>query len=210
MPIDRRSFPVWLAPGGRLEDGDDVELVSALKAGEPDAPAVAWNRYAPLVFGICSRALGSDIEAEDLTQDVFSRLFARIDTLRKPSAFRSFVTSFAIRTLKRELRRRRTRRFLTLSATGDLPEAPTGFVSADNRYALQRFYHLLDKLSTRERLVLVLRHVEEMTLDEIAAAMSISLATVKRALRRANERASALVGDDAELQTFFTTGGEEA
>ena len=209
MPIDRRSFPVWLAPG-RLEDSDDVDLVAALKSGEADAPAVAWNRYAPLVFGICSRALGSEVDAEDLTQDVFSRLFAAIRTLRKPSAFRSFVTSFAIRTVKWELRRRRARRFLTLSATGDLPEAPSGFVSADNRYALQRFYQLLDKLGTRERLVLVLRHVEEMTLDEIAVAMSISLATVKRALRRANERASALVGDDAELRTFLSGRGEEA
>jgi RNA polymerase sigma-70 factor (ECF subfamily) len=209
MPIDRRSFPVWLAPG-TLDQGDDTELVEALKAGQADAPAVAWNRYAPLVFGICSRALGSEIEAEDLTQDVFSRLFARIGTLRKPSAFRSFITSFAIRTVKWELRRRRARRFLTLSATGDLPEAPRGFVSADNRYALQRFYQVLDKLSTRERLVLVLRHVEEMTLDEIADSMGISLATVKRTIRRANERASALVGDDAELQTFLSGRGEEA
>lgn len=209
MAFDRRSFPVWTAPTP-LEEGDDSELVRALVAGQPEAPAVAWNRYAPLVFGICSRALGSEIEAEDLTQDVFSRLFARIGTLRKASAFRSFITSFAIRTVKWELRRRRARRFLTLSATGDLPEAPRGFVSADNRYALQRFYQVLDKLATRERLVLVLRHVEEMTLEEIAVSMKISLATVKRTLRRANERASALVGDDAELQTFLSTRGEEA
>ena len=197
-------------PSGALEEGDDADLVRALIAGRPDAPAATWNRYAPLVFGICSRALGSEIEAEDLTQDVFYRLFARIQTLRKPEALRSFVTSFAIRTVKWELRRRRARRFLTLSATGDLPETPPGFVSADNRYALQRFYRVLDRLSTRERLVLVLRHVEEMTLDEVAANMGISLATVKRTLRRANERASALVGGDAELKTFLTArGGRE-
>jgi RNA polymerase sigma-70 factor (ECF subfamily) len=209
LALDRRSFPVWTAPTP-LDGGDDTELVRALVAGQPEAASVAWNRYAPLVFGICSRALGSEGEAEDLTQDVFSRLFARIGTLRKPSAFRSFITSFAIRTVKWELRRKRARRFLTLSATGDLPEAPRGFVSADNRYALQRFYQVLDKLTTRERLVLVLRHVEEMTLDEIAGSMKISLATVKRTLRRANERASALVGDDAELQTFLGARGAEA
>src|SRR5206468_12991911 len=110
MSLDRRSFPVWQPPGP-LDEGDDTLLVQALKDGQQEAPAVAWNRYAPMVFGICSRALGSEIEAEDLTQDVFSRLFARIGTLRKPSAFRSFVTSFAIRTVKRELRRRRARRF---------------------------------------------------------------------------------------------------
>jgi len=198
-------------PAGALEEGDDTALVHALVAGRPDAPAATWNRYAPLVFGICSRALGSETEAEDLTQDVFYRLFARIRTLRKPEALRSFVTSFAIRTVKWELRRRRARRFLTLSPTGDLPETPPGFVSADNRYALQRFYRVLDRLSTRERLVLVLRHVEEMTLDEVADNMGISLATVKRTLLRANARASALVGGDAELKTILTRrgGGEE-
>lgn len=198
-------------PVGSLETSSDTELVGALVAGRADAPAATWNRYAPLVFGICSRALGSEIEAEDLTQDVFYRLFARIGTLRKPEALRSFVTSFAIRTVKWELRRRRARRILTLSPTGELPEAPAGFVSADNRYALRRFYQVLDRLSTRERLVLVLRHVEEMTLEEVAQAMGISLATVKRTLRRASERASVLVGGDAELQTILTGrgGGEE-
>jgi len=198
-------------PPSSLEASGDVELVRALCAGQADAPAAAWNRYAPLVFGICSRALGSETEAEDLTQDVFYRLFARIGTLRKPEALRSFVTSFAIRTVKWELRRRRARRFLTLSLTGDLPETPPGFVSADNRYALQRFYQVLDRLSTRERLVLVLRHVEEMTLDEVAAHMAISLATVKRTLRRANGRASDLLGGEAELKTILSGhgGGEE-
>jgi RNA polymerase sigma-70 factor (ECF subfamily) len=209
MSLDRRRISA-LSPAHPLDSSSDVELVEALKAGRPEAPAVAWNRYAPLVYGICSRALGSDVEAEDLTQDVFYRLFARIGTLRKPDAFRSFVTSFAIRTVKWELRRRRARRFLTLSRTGNLPEVPTGFVSADNRYALQRFYHVLDKLNARERLVLVLRHVEEMTLDEIARNMEISLATVKRTLRRANARASALVGGDAQLQTFLRARGGEA
>jgi RNA polymerase sigma-70 factor (ECF subfamily) len=197
-------------PPGLLEAGDDTALVAALVAGRADAPAAAWNRYAPLVFSICSRALGSDAEAEDLTQDVFYRLFARIKTLRKPEALRSFVTSFAIRTVKWELRRRRARRFLTLSKTGELPESPAGFVSADNRYALQRFYRVLDRLSARERLVLVLRHVEEMTLEEVAEAMAISLATVKRLLRRANGRASALVGDDPGVHTMLSgRGGEE-
>jgi len=69
-------------------------------------------------------------------------------------------------------------------------------INAESRYALRRLYALLDRLNTRERLVLVLRHVEGMTLEEIAEAMELSLATVKRVLRRASTRVSQLV--DAE------------
>ena len=182
-------------PNGTL----DAELAEALIAGHAHAPELAWDRYAPLVHGIVSRALGPDAEVEDVTQEIFYRLFSRIGTLRKPEALRSFVISFAVRIVKWELRRRRARRWLTLSETGDVPEDRVLVMNAENRYALQRLYSLLDQLSARERLVLVLRHVEGMTLEEIAEAMELSLATIKRVLRRASTRVSALVDADAEL-----------
>ena len=145
---------------------------------------------------IVSRAIGPDAEVEDVTQEIFYRLFSRIGTLRKPEALRSFVISFAIRIVKWELRRRRARRWLTLSETGDVPDEQLMVMDAESRYALRRLYALLDRLGTRERLVLVLRHVEGMTLEEIAEAMELSLATVKRGLRRATLRVSQMVDSD--------------
>jgi RNA polymerase sigma-70 factor, ECF subfamily len=175
------------------ESARDYELARALINGEAQAAEMAWDRYAPLVHRIVSRAIGPDAEVEDVTQEIFYRLFSRIGTLRKPEALRSFVISFAIRIVKWELRRRRARRWLTLSETGDVPEEQLTVMDAESRYALRRLYSLLDRLSTRERLVLVLRHVEGMTLEEIAEAMELSLATVKRSLRRASLRVSQMV-----------------
>jgi len=174
----------------------DLELARALIDGTSHAAEAAWERYSPLVHRIVSRAIGPDAEVEDVTQEIFYRLFSRIRTLRKPEALRSFVISFAIRIVKWELRRRRARRWLTLSETGDVPDEQLMVMDAENRYALRRLYGLLDRLSTRERLVLVLRHVEGMTLDEIASAMELSLATVKRCLRRASARVSQMVDAD--------------
>ena len=174
----------------------DLELARALIDGTSHAAEAAWERYAPLVHRIVSRAIGPDAEVEDVTQEIFYRLFSRIRTLRKPEALRSFVISFAIRIVKWELRRRRARRWLTLSETGDVPDEQVMVMDAENRYALRRLYSLLDRLSTRERLVLVLRHVEGMTLEEIADAMDLSLATVKRGLRRAAARVSQMVDAD--------------
>ena len=174
----------------------DLELARALIDGTSNAAEAAWERYSPLVHRIVSRAIGPDAEVEDVTQEIFYRLFSRIRTLRKPEALRSFVISFAIRIVKWELRRRRARRWLTLSETGDVPDEQMMVMDAENRYALRRLYGLLDRLSTRERLVLVLRHVEGMTLEEIASAMELSLATVKRGLRRASARVSQMVDAD--------------
>jgi RNA polymerase sigma-70 factor (ECF subfamily) len=178
------------------EGASDLDLARALIEGKSHAAELAWERYSPLVHRIVSRAIGPDAEVEDVTQEIFYRLFSRIRTLRKPEALRSFVISFAIRIVKWELRRRRARRGLTLSETGDVPDEQMMVMDAENRYALRRLYGMLDRLSTRERLVLVLRHVEGMTLEEIAAAMELSLATVKRGLRRASARVSQMVDAD--------------
>ena len=180
----------------QAETTRDTELARALIGGDPHAAELAWERYAPLVHRIVSRAIGPDAEVEDVTQEIFYRLFSRIGTLRKPEALRSFVISFAIRIVKWELRRRRARRWLTLSETGEVPDEQMMVMDAESRYSLRRLYALLDRLSTRERLVLVLRHVEGMTLEEIAEAMELSLATVKRGLRRASLRIAQMVDAD--------------
>lgn len=199
-PTGHVRLRVLTPPSGAEDQTPDVELARALIAGEPRAAEIAWDRYAPLVHRIVSRALGPDAEVEDVTQEIFYRLFNRIRSLRKPEALRSFVVSFALRIVKWELRRRRARRWLTLSETGEVPDDQLLFVTADTRYALRRLYRMLDQLTTRDRLVLVLRHVEGMTLEEIAEALGISLATVKRSLRHASARLSALVDSDLALR----------
>ncbi len=188
------------ADGSAADPTPDADLARALIAGDPSAAEIAWERYAPLVHRIVSRALGPDAEVEDVTQEIFYRLFTRVRSLRKPESLRSFVVSFALRIVKWELRRRRARRWLTLSETGELPDNQLLYVTADTRYALRRLYRLLDQLATRDRLVLVLRHVEGMTLEEIAEVLGISLATVKRSLQYGAARLSALVDSDAALR----------
>ena len=90
MAPEGRRVPLRLVPAEAQPD--DEELARGLISGQAWAPAAAWNRYAPLVHGIVSRALGPDAEAEDVTQEVFYYLFARARTLRDPAALRSFIT----------------------------------------------------------------------------------------------------------------------
>src|SRR5664279_1852342 len=140
MAADRGHMPLSVVPAGPATDPTDAELARALKAGLPWAAAATWNRFAPVVFGIVRRALGSLNDAEDVTQEVFFHLFARVGTLRDPASFRSFVVSFALRIVKWELRRRRARRWLLLSPTNLLPETPVFDSDPEAREVLRRFY----------------------------------------------------------------------
>jgi RNA polymerase sigma-70 factor, ECF subfamily len=167
---------------------EDAEIVRALRAGEAWAASAVWNAYAARVFRIAARVLGSESDAEDLTQDVFARVFSGIGSLRDPSALGSFVFSVALRMVNRELHRRRVRRLLRLSDTGHLPDYPVDAPDSEAREALAWLYTILDQLGAEERTAFVLRYMETMSLPDIAAAMGLSLATVKRRLDRATER----------------------
>ncbi len=172
-------------------------------AGEEWAARVAWNRYGPMVFGFLDRALNSAGETEDLTQEVFLRVFGAARTIRDPTALRSFIYSSAVRMLRWHLRSKRVRRLFMLSDSGDLPERSSPSDDAEGRQLLERFYRLLDSLGTNERTAFVLRSLEGLSLDEIVQATGASLATVKRRIRSASMRITALARLDPELAGYL-------
>jgi RNA polymerase sigma-70 factor (ECF subfamily) len=189
---------------------DDTALVRAFMEGEAWASRAIWTRHAPMVFRLFERALGPAGDAEDLTQDVFLRTFAGLPALRDLGALRSFIYSVALRMLKWELRRRRVRRILHLTPSGELPDLPVRAADSEARQLLVRFYSLLDELGANERTAFVLRHLEERKLTEVAELMSVSLATAKRWISRASQHVSALVEADPALASYAGPGGFDA
>jgi RNA polymerase sigma-70 factor, ECF subfamily len=213
---DRSARPLKLvsaSPAVEARRRSDADLVYALRAGEPGAAQAIWDRHSATAHRFLLRALGhpSD-EVEDLTQEVFLRVFTRAAVIREPAALREFIVSVAVRVLKWELRRRWVRRVVRLSAGGQLPEVAVPGGDHEARQALARCYAILDRLSTRERLAFVLRYLEDMTMDEVAEQLGTSLSTAKRAVGRATALVSAQVGQDANLRDYFWQGeldGEE-
>jgi len=179
------------------------ELVAALGRREPWAAQEVWDRHATGVRRLMARALGPRPEVEDLTQEVFMRVFSRIGLLRDATALREFVFAIAVNALKRELRYRWVRRKLSLSDSGSVPDVEAPGADPEAREALRRCYAILDKLGTRERAAFVLRYMEERTLDEVASGLGVSLSTAKRLVNRSAERVSKHVGSDEGLRSFF-------
>ena len=196
----------------RPEQREDADLVLALQAGETWASEAIWDRYSDLVNRFLARSLGRPLhDVEDLTQEVFLRVFTRPRSIQKPAALRQFVMSVAVNVLKWELRYRWIRRKVRLSESGDVPEVATapGFdeETSEARHALKLCYDILDELRARERVAFVLRYMEEMTVSEVAERMGISKSTAKRLTSRAVKRVSERVGKMPDLKGYFLGKG---
>ena len=152
---------------------------------------------------VLAKALGPGIEIEDLTQEVFLRVFRRLPSLRDPSALRAFVLAVAMNVLKWEIRRRWVGRRVRLSGTGTLPDVESTPADAEARHALRRCYLILDSLPTKERLAFVLRYMEGMTIDEVGEALRVSISTAKRWVGRGATMVAEQVNGDPDLSCFF-------
>lgn len=203
MPPRRTHLPLSLVSGPTYREVSDADLARSLQAGEGWALAETWRRFAPMVLTMSARALGSRSEADDIAQEVFQRVFRKVGTLLEPTALRSFVFSFAVRVLKSELRRKKSSRWLSFHRPEVLFDASCQTPDMVSRDLLRRFYALLDRLSARDRLVFAFRHMERMTVEEIAASLELSPSTVKRSLAHATDKLALWVESDLGIVGFL-------
>jgi RNA polymerase sigma-70 factor (ECF subfamily) len=186
-----------------LGELDDAALARAAAEGAKDAPGALWDRFSPSVRRVIGRILGSGAELEDHVQETFLQFFKDLPHLRDNNLVRAFLLGIGARVARSELRRRRLRRWLFFTDTGAPPEEPGAGADTDAREAIRRLYALLDRLDDESRTLFVLRLLEGLELEEIAAAMGLSLATTKRHLAKLITRVRATAARDPVLAGYI-------
>jgi len=186
-----------------MPERTDAELVLLAHAGDPRAATWIWDRYFPAVRAFLFRTLGPGWDIDDLVQEVFVGFFRNVETLRDPSAVRSFLFGIALRVARTALRKRRVRRWLRLSDSGQVPDLPSTAHDPSSRAALVRLYAVLEELPSRDRFAFVLRHAEGYELAEVAVSLECSLATAKRCLARAGEHVARRAREEPLLEPYI-------
>ena len=185
---------------------DPHELIRGLRAGEPWAERALLHREAAHVDRMLTRILGFCAELDDLAQEVFIRAFSRIADLREAESLRAWLGSIAVFVAREAIRRKRRRRWLVFLPAEQRVEPPVGAASFEARSALRVFYEVIDGLPADERIAFTLRFVEGMELTEVAEACHVSLATIKRRLKRASDDFYLRGRARAELVDWFEEG----
>jgi RNA polymerase sigma-70 factor (ECF subfamily) len=169
-------------------------LVLRCQTGDEAAFAELVERYRPRLRYYLQKAFGRLDGAEDALQDVWFTVFRKVRNLVDPGAFTTWLYRIAQNRAHAELRKRwpSFRPLQEAEQVSDPGAAGPDFSPEDAR----RIHAALDELALEHREVLVLRFLEEMTYEDIAAVTGCQLGTVKsrlhyakQALRRVLERA---------------------
>jgi len=193
---------------------DPIHLIERIQAGirVEESSEKLYKKFRSGVRSFFLRKGFNPQESDDLTQDVFLRVFKAIDTFRRESRFERWLWEIAAHIYFNEVRRRRTEKRdgletsldsgveteeglgpgITLPSKDPNPEEEV--VRQDQSQAL---HSALQKLPDQMRRCCILRYGQGLKYKEIAALMKISIETVKAHLHQARKRLMAELGEPA-------------
>jgi len=173
----------------------DLELVEQAKAGNVDAFSELVNRHERKIFRLTQHITGNREDAEDALQDSFLKAFSRLPQFHGDSQFYTWLVRIAVNESLMKLRKRKAHPTFSLDEpveTGDdfLPrDHGTWDDNPEQKYAQQELREILDgavqSLAPIFRTVFVLRDVEQLSTEETAEALQLSVPAVKSRLLRA-------------------------
>lgn len=188
---------------------DDGALLDRLRQGDSAAAALVMQRHNRALWRIARGILRDEAEAEEAVQDAYMRAFTSTAEFRGEASLSTWLARIVINEALRRLSRRRPNFDLSAIEAGTaarhphllalLPPTPE---QAAARAQIRRLVErAVDALPTPFRLVFLMRVIEQMSIEETAAALHIPPATVKTRLHRANQQLRLSLG--AEFAAIF-------
>ncbi len=147
------------------------------------------HRYQTFVWRACYGVMHNAQDAEDLTQEVFFKVYRSLPKFEGRSSFKTWIYRIAINTSKNELRRRSRRPQVSESDTDTLAEVLSDDVELEEQWQERREQELLEKALARlrpaESEIIRLKDLEQRPYADIAELLGISLSAAKMRAQRA-------------------------
>jgi RNA polymerase sigma-70 factor (ECF subfamily) len=165
-------------------DGEHVGLMVPLRAQDPAAAGLLWQRFAPTVFRMLRRTLGPRANIDDAVQDVLVRVFRRARRVKRSSDLTLLVFKTASRVAYVRLRRQSPRWLPFRFRAKQVSEPGAGRVADEAPEAVVRFYGVIACLSAWDRIAFALHFIEGLGPRQVSAVLGSSLQRTRRRLHR--------------------------
>ncbi|MDP9203513.1 MAG: RNA polymerase sigma factor [Gemmatimonadota bacterium] len=164
----------------------DAELIAAVLAGDVDSFAGLVRRYQDTCTRFAVRMLGSRVDADDALQSAFMRAFRGLEGCKDPEHFGGWLYQIVVNECRTYASRQRRREFRFPSASDAIERAVAP--SSDDEVDRDVGGHIeraLGMLPSDQREAFLLKHVEELTYEEIAEMTGVSVSALKMRVKRA-------------------------
>lgn len=198
----------------QTEGLDESVLVERAKAGETAAFTELVRRYDKKIFRMAKQITQSDEDAEDVLQEALFKAYKHLDDFQGNSKFYTWIVRIAVNEALMKLRKRKSDRTVSLDEEIDTGEETVTREIAvwdgdpEQRYSQEELRVILDNaiqsLKPSFRTVFVLRDVEELSTEETADTLGLSIPAVKSRLLRARLELR------EKLTRMFKKKGEDA
>jgi RNA polymerase sigma-70 factor (ECF subfamily) len=173
----------------------DADCVRAILAGDAATFATLVDRHAPACIRFATRMLGTREDAEDATQETLLRAYRALTRFDETMSFRTWVMSILINRCRTHLlhRRRRTARVVADEDVVRHASVASGDDDATLRDAIER---AVDRLEPTQREAFLLKHIELLSYDEMAAITGASVSALKMRVQRACGQLQLMLRED--------------
>ncbi len=181
--------------GDKVMEENEQSIVDRICGGDMSAFQDLVERHKRKIYYLAYDIVGDHQEAEDVSQEVFIKVYRSIHKFRKDAKMSSWLHQITVNSAIDVLRRRKVRPKVNLEdfdqteVHDNPPGAGSAFPNpeqaADAALLQGRIQDALHKVSPRERTVFVMRHYNDFQISEIADVLEISSGTVKSLLFRA-------------------------
>ncbi|WEG12616.1 RNA polymerase sigma factor SigW [Pullulanibacillus sp. KACC 23026] len=176
---------------------DDVrEIIMDLRKGNQEAFRELVDLYKRQVYAICLRLVHLPTEAEDLAQEAFLRAYSNIDSYDIDKKFSTWLYRIATNISIDYLRKRRPSVYLDAEVPGTEGVTLQSQLSAEDlspdeeavkSEERQDLYNAIESLPVKYRSAIILKYVDDLSLNEISEILELPVATVKTHIHRGRE-----------------------
>jgi RNA polymerase sigma-70 factor (ECF subfamily) len=188
-----------------MELYSDIYYVHKVLDGDAACFACLLDRYSRQVFSLISRVVGNREDAEELTQDVFMKVFRNLSSFKEESSFSTWVYRIAYNTAISATRKKKYE-FLAIheAQTEHIPEdIPASVWEAGLSERIDDLERALAVLPPDERLLILLFYMQEKTVEEVAAISGLSKTNVKTRMFRIRKKLFLMLNEKKERQTNY-------
>ncbi|HIE28816.1 TPA: sigma-70 family RNA polymerase sigma factor [Candidatus Poribacteria bacterium] len=170
---------------------DEREIIKRCQSGDEYAFEQLFYRYQETVYNVAYRMMGNRQDAEDITQEVFSRVYQKLSSLKETSAFSTWLYRITSNLCVDEINKRKkqaiefgfTQENLDTFRSDFTPEDK---VIADEEQAL--LWEAINSLKAEHRIIIILRDIEGLSYKELKRELKCSMGRVKSRLHDARRK----------------------